>query len=429
MTSPYTWKWGIAIWLGAAISLSAGAQAAVLTGTVVDSDGSPIEHARVVVYRAGTGVTTLCPTCYSDCGREALTNGSGEFTIDGLSAGLAFDLLIVHQGHVPRIVDRVDPSNWLESKVVLALRQPVGDPRQQVHGRVVDARGSDVADALIRSVGVLVPGPRHPIPVYGPKNDLEPLAVTNAYGEFEITYARPILKMLLSVESRGQPSRVIALAGGPERHTISLDGSATVRGRLADGDKPVSAAIDVFSRGPFIWGGPDLRASGNTYSPMSIWVREDGTFSIPNVPAPGEWYVFATMQSLGGRGTVDAVPFVTRHDGEVVDVGEMQLRHSGYRLRGRITLRDGTEVPTGSIGIIRAEPPADGQWAPLSPGGRFEFAGLPAGRYSLMPAVKGYALPEGAFSTEISIGGDVDDYVLTLVPRSDVPALSVPEVR
>jgi protocatechuate 3,4-dioxygenase beta subunit len=60
-----------------------------LTGTVSDEKGKPVEHATVLVYKAGekTGYSIYCPTCYLDCGKRAITDRTGMFTIQGLSPG------------------------------------------------------------------------------------------------------------------------------------------------------------------------------------------------------------------------------------------------------------------------------------------------------------------------------------------------------
>jgi len=69
----------------AAITLSARDHA-TLSGRVMDSTGHPLAHATVFVYHAGVkkGYSTFCPSCYSDCGKKALTNQDGLFVIEGV---------------------------------------------------------------------------------------------------------------------------------------------------------------------------------------------------------------------------------------------------------------------------------------------------------------------------------------------------------
>src|SRR5699024_506212 len=74
-----------------------------LTGNVTDVAGKPLDHATVMVFKAGVkqGYSTYCPTCYADCGKRALTTADGNFTIASLSPDLFFDLLVVREGYSP----------------------------------------------------------------------------------------------------------------------------------------------------------------------------------------------------------------------------------------------------------------------------------------------------------------------------------------
>src|SRR5260370_28758593 len=58
-----------------------------LTGAVSDEKGKPVEHATVLVYKAGVkkGYNIYCPTCYVDWGKLTITDSKGRLTIQGLS--------------------------------------------------------------------------------------------------------------------------------------------------------------------------------------------------------------------------------------------------------------------------------------------------------------------------------------------------------
>ena len=62
-----------------AILLTTQADGTDLIGKVVDSSEKPIANARVFVYtaRPRQGTSALCPSCYSDCTKEATTNSTG----------------------------------------------------------------------------------------------------------------------------------------------------------------------------------------------------------------------------------------------------------------------------------------------------------------------------------------------------------------
>ena len=88
-------------------TVSSAAERLRLTGTVSDEKGKPVEHATVLVYKAGVkkGYNTYCPTWYVDCGKRVITDGKGMFTIQGLSPDLWFQLLVALDGYEPTFVD------------------------------------------------------------------------------------------------------------------------------------------------------------------------------------------------------------------------------------------------------------------------------------------------------------------------------------
>src|SRR5262245_42521806 len=87
----------------AALAPASAADRLTLTGKVTDISGKALDRATVMVYQAGVkqGYSTFCPSCYSDCGKRALTGPDGGYTIANLSPDLYFELLIVHDGYRP----------------------------------------------------------------------------------------------------------------------------------------------------------------------------------------------------------------------------------------------------------------------------------------------------------------------------------------
>ncbi len=59
------------------------ADRASLSGRVLDRSAHPVENATVFVYHAGvkTGYSILCPSCYPDCGKKAVTSQTGSFVL------------------------------------------------------------------------------------------------------------------------------------------------------------------------------------------------------------------------------------------------------------------------------------------------------------------------------------------------------------
>src|ERR1700760_3006914 len=108
-----TWKFTriVVLCCGPYFSAAAADRSAV-TGRVVDASGKAVEHATVMVYAAGVkvGYSTHCPTCYVDCGKRALTDASGKFSMNGLASDLWFRLLVAREGSMPVFVMKVDPA-------------------------------------------------------------------------------------------------------------------------------------------------------------------------------------------------------------------------------------------------------------------------------------------------------------------------------
>ena len=221
--------------------------------------------------------------------------------------------------------------------------------------------------------------------------------------------------MTLMVRARGMaPKRFERLETGTERHTLALNRGASVRGRLVSHGKPVGRAeMGLVFR---------TRAANRFFPEIRIGTEPDGSFLFVNVAVPGEWYVYAKMDSVLRLGATDAVLCVTERDDETVNVGDVTFRQ-GHRLSGRVVLTDGKPIPDGmriSLSTARAW---DDQTHDLRPDGRFEFGSLPTDTFSITPAVKGYRLskknPNLAWSIEGLIDRDVDDLVILLDPGKD----------
>jgi hypothetical protein len=65
---------------------------------------------------------------------------------------------------------------------------------------------------------------------------------------------------------------------------------------------------------------------------------------------------------------------------------------------------------------ISSERVWDSQTVILDKSGRFEFLGLPKGKYSISPAVRGYGLAKAQYEVDMSIERNADDLVISLSP-------------
>ena len=229
--------------------------------------------------------------------------------------------------------------------------------------------------------------------IYGTPAGLDPIAVTNEKGDFEITNSDPMLKMALVVEPRAMAPKFAILPTGPERHTIRVSDGAIVRGRLTENGKPfASAEIGLSPRQSWL-GKPNLIISGSFYQEMRIGTKEDGTFAITGVPFQEDWSIYGKMESISSRGATAPIAVTTAHDGQDVNVGDIPIKR-GFRLRGKVVLSDQKPMPDGMTIFISSDITRDAKTVPLAHDGTFEFVGLAAGNYSLGPAVRGYSPPK-----------------------------------
>jgi Carboxypeptidase regulatory-like domain len=418
ITTGSVWKWiEIAATYLIFSAVAFGADAVTLNGKVTDAAGKPIEHATVMVYHAGvkTGYSTFCPSCYADCGKRTFTDATGTYTFTHLNPDLWFELLVVRAGYGPVSIMKVDPSTG-PATAVLSPRSSSEDPRQMVRGRVVDRSGNLLRDVVVQPQGIAsslgamigtVPG-------------LDLLVVTDDKGEFEIHSEGAASKMLILVEARNMAPKFIVMDTGTERRTVSLYEGAIIRGRLiADGKAVGGAEIGLVprDRGGF---GSDLSIFGNPYGELKVGTQDDGSFAITNVPAPVEWCAYAKMKSLVGRGATEPVMCATSVDGQVVDVGDIEVK-PGHRLKGQIVLSDGKPIANGMEVVITSDRGWDSQTVTLGPDGHFEFEGLSTGNYSISPAVRGYTLPGAADNVAVSIDHDLDSRRIVLTPVGSTP--------
>lgn len=385
-----------------------------IIGKVSDSSGKPVEHVTVMVYHAGVkkGYSTYCPSCYADCGKRTVTDNQGMFTFKGLSPDLWFQLLVAGEGYEPTFVNKVDPSSGAPVTATLVHRKSVNDSERVFRGRVVDSHGSTVSDAVVRPVGALF-DTKTGVSLYGSLPGLDPIAISNKGGEFELaysqsaekiqslppTFAKVPVKILVSIEARRMAPAFAVISAGAERHTLTITEGATIRGRLVQDGKPIpDAEVGLIPRprGGF---GRNLELMGHPYEELRIGTQPDGTFAITNVPAPVDWYIYGKMESLATRGATGAVECATKKDKEIVDVADLRIK-SAHRLSGRVVLSDGKPIPDGMRVTISSERAWDDQTAMLPPDGRFEFHGLAAGNYSVFASVRGYTLAKTPTSVE-----------------------------
>jgi hypothetical protein len=392
-----------AIWALLAMDAAGAAERATANGKVVASDGKPVEHATVLVYeaRARHGYSVYCPTCWVDCGKRTITDAEGKYSISGLNPDLIFKLLVVRNGYKTVFVDKVDPSIGSAGDAILKQEAVAAEPSQAVRGRIVDDHGNPVRDVVVEQQGVTFKGPRGISRSFGPDDSpdwIQPLAATDEQGEFEIAYAKPAVAFTLDISPRAMAPKLVTLATGPEKRTISVTQGATLRGRLLMPDGTPAGNVEI---GVFV----HSRLSGTVFPEVRIGTKDDGTFAITNIPAGRIWYVYPKMESLAAKGLAgNAVPIETKDDGEEVDVGTLNLQ-TAYTLRGKVVVSDGKPIPPDMHVTLSSDAGFDNQIAPVAADGSFEFRGLAKGIYSIEPGIHGYK-PRDEFYGEVLVDRD-----------------------
>jgi hypothetical protein len=162
-----------------------------------------------------------------------MPKGSSRF--EGLSLDLVFTMLVVRDGYGAIFIRKHDSEKG-PATAAIKKRMPPADPKQTVLGKVVDANGKPVKEALISQQGVHVGDMRR----FGDIDWIDLVAVSNRDGEFEMAYGKPATVMVLEIAPRGMSPTLVTLATGPERHTITVTEGATIRGRLMIRGKPVA---------------------------------------------------------------------------------------------------------------------------------------------------------------------------------------------
>ena len=402
--------------LSSAASLFGSTPRPNLTGTILDSNGSPVAGVTVMVYHAGVkvGYSTFCPSCYIDCGKRTITDAKGNFEIKDLAPDLWFTLLAARNGYVPEITKPIDPAKVLSVSVKLAAKPPTTDFSGTVRGRVVQADGSPIPNAIINPTG-LIDGERT---IYGTLSGLQPISVTNEKGEFELSYSKPTPKMLLDVEARGFAPEFVVMETGPDFRSVTLSDGAAIAGRLVQNDKPVpNAQIGLIAkdRGMF---GAELKIYGNPYEVVRIGTDANGRFAIPNVPANVDWYIYATMDSISALGAAEPIEVHVSKDGQYLQTPDLVIK-PGFHFRGTVVVSDNKPIPDGMRVILSSGTVWDSQIVPLATDGHFEFTCIPAGKYTISASVKGYHEKTPQYGpTPFSVDQNIDNFTTTIYPNA-----------
>jgi protocatechuate 3,4-dioxygenase beta subunit len=384
-----------------------------LTGTVLDVEGQPLAGASVFIStakpREGRGI--LCPSCYADCAKSARTAADGTFRIESLDQGLLFRVLVAAEDYLPQFADDVDPAKEPREVRLKALPKDVSS-KDMLRGRVLDQRGKPIAGATVEPFGYKTPDRRW----WGPNPDVDPLAVTNLEGEFLITCRSPTEEIDVKVDGPRHAARIYqSLPTGAKAHEFALEDGAIVSGTILNDGQPVEGIAVGLCQSD--------RGSNSFLGAMSIATDEQGRFMFQAVYPDNEFYIYTTMGSGKGRGTIPIERFAVGKSNTSLELGEFHLRPT-HRVSGRVVLTDGKPLPQPSRIFIGREEAWDSLQRVLKPDGGFAVEGLPTEAIKFSVRVAGYRLSVnrnrsqivGAGGVAVFVDRDLDDLEIVLEP-------------
>jgi hypothetical protein len=398
------------------VALAALADPAPLSGVVTGEGGNAIAGARVVIWTGNTinDVPLLCPSCYADCGRAEKTDQAGGFTFEGVDDAVAFRLVIVADGHHPLHTPYVTPGQEPRA-FTLRPREAVGEESRLIRGRVVDAEGRAVADAMVEPRMWWFEGGRRGGSFL---EGSDPFAFTGDDGRFEIAAGSPVHGAMLVVEGPVLAPRNIDLvrSGRPleEQPDITLYNGVSVNGRLvgADGEPLAGVTLNLQSI---------ERRWDRFYGPVTYGTDERGRFSFQNVPASTPVEIIGGMVELRGHGVPEVRRVTTGDNDTTIDVGDIHLE-PGYTIRGRVVVSDGKPLPEDGR-KVEFGARGDLQRADIADDGTFVLENVPADEVSMSVQMPGYHISrwnpnrdQNNSGLQGAVRGDIDDYVVLLEP-------------
>ena len=289
---------GAGLLAGAGDLLAVEAAPLDLTGRVTAKNGPPVAGATVLVYSAAPreGTSSLCPYCYADCRKKALTDAEGLFKITALDPTLIFRLLVVTPGCESKLVSKVDPARGDQNITVLPLSEADLKSDLRIKGMVIGEDGQPVPSATINPQGVTMgPGTQWG----GTEPYVEPLAVADDQGRFVLFCKSNVVSMVFATaEGRNVAKQWTSLKPGGD-YLIRLPAGVTVTGRILREGQPVNGVTVSLTTTD--------RQSGKDYNGYAATTDAQGNFTILNVPPQREFLGTVAMDSLHGTGAVPGV--------------------------------------------------------------------------------------------------------------------------
>lgn len=352
-----------------ALLLGAGlAGAAEIDGRILDDASKPVADSYLYVYAAApkVGFSSLCPTCYRDCGKRVAADPHGKFHLSGLDPELRFDLLAVADGYEPSFLREVDPN---DGPVSLKLRERSTEHWDRViSGFVEGPDGKPVIGAVVEPRGFRS-SRFSGAAGYGTFPGLEMVSITNSRGEFQLRMPEADAKLDVRVTAPGMASYIERMLepGKPKR--VCMTEGVPLVGRVVKNGKAVPGIRIAVSQ-------EDRESSGYLGSFM-VATDEDGRFVLTDLAPNQTWVVGAPMMDLNS-GVVDPVVVHTGELGKSCNAGTLEVRR-GRRLSGSIVVPEGLVADADVALYVTRWPSGDLRNATISSDGSFTFDEIPNG--------------------------------------------------
>jgi len=169
--------------------------------------------------------------------------------------------------------------------------------------------------------------------VYGAVEGIEPVAMTDANGEFLLASEKPFVAMSVTVEAHGLAKRRSQrLESGRRRELRPLKGNA-VTGRLVANGKLVSEATVGLL-------GVDRSMEDSIGNYVAV-TDAQGRFRFPNLPTEADCNLYSPMCEGGVNGGVAPLRrFRTGSNGAASELGDLIIEPA-FGVAGRVVLSDG----------------------------------------------------------------------------------------
>jgi uncharacterized GH25 family protein len=304
-----------------------------LTGRVTNQANQPVEGAIVVVStcKPRIGPSTICPSCYPDCTKRALTDQNGRFTFDNLSASLQFSLAVGASGYHGAISKYIDP--LITPTTDIQLKDlPSNAEASQISGHVVDSEGRPIFGAEVRSHFVF----KSDGGMSALAKDVTPLTLSDQRGAFVLSVAKDVARVGLRVSAAGAaPKEVLWESRRPEPIEVRLGEGASIKGQLVHQGKPLSdvkvGLVQV------------NRSIGNLVTPHEISTDATGFFNFQRLPPACEYAIY-TLQDQAVSGVLPVSIFKAPEDGQIADFGPLATEMP-RTLTINVQTEDSSELP------------------------------------------------------------------------------------